>query len=57
MKLHSAALTPFAIEITAPPPKDLKDEAFLTLNSMDPIPAVPLDDGTVIPESAAISAA
>ncbi len=63
MKLYSAALSPFAararlaiyakalpVEILAPP-GDTKSPEYLAINPMGKIPALVLDDGTVIPES------
>lgn len=63
MKLYSAELSPFAarprvaiyaknlpVEILAHP-EDLKSAAYLAINPMGKLPALVLDDGTVIPES------
>lgn len=63
MKLYSNDLSPFAsrprLAIYAkdlpvhilPPPGDLKSAEYLAINPMGKIPALVLDDGTVIPES------
>lgn len=63
MKLYSNDLSPFAsrprMAIYAkdlpvhilPPPGDLKSAEYLAINPMGKIPALVLDDGTVIPES------
>lgn len=64
MKLYSADLSPFAcrvrlaiyakgldIAIVDPPEGGLKGEAYLAINPIGKIPALVLDDGTVIPES------
>jgi len=64
MKLYSAELSPFAcrarlaiyakgldIAIVSPPEGGLKGEAYLAINPIGKIPALVLDDGTVIPES------
>lgn len=63
MKLYSAELSPFAarprvaiyakslpVEILAHP-ADLKSPEYLAINPMGKLPALVLDDGTVIPES------
>ena len=63
MKLYSAELSPFAarprvaiyaknlpVEILAHP-ADLKSAEYLAINPMGKLPALVLDDGTVIPES------
>ncbi|MFZ3004976.1 MAG: glutathione S-transferase family protein, partial [Phenylobacterium sp.] len=63
MKLYSAELSPFAarprvaiyaktlpVEILAHP-TDLKSPEYLAINPMGKLPALVLDDGTVIPES------
>jgi len=64
MKLYSSALSPFAararmaiyakglpVEILSPPGGGLKSAEYLAINPMGKIPALVLDDGTVIPES------
>lgn len=64
MKLYSAALSPFAararvaiyhfdlpVEIVSPPGGGTKSEEYLAINPIGKIPALVLDDGTVIPES------
>lgn len=67
MKLYSLALSPFAarvrlaiyrkglaIDIVAPPDGGTKGAAYLALNPMGQVPALELDNGFVLPESAAI---
>lgn len=69
MKLYSVPLSPFAsrvrlsiyrkgledrIAIVRPPDGGTRGDAYLALNPMGQVPALQLDDGTVIPESAAI---
>lgn len=64
MKLYSSDLSPFAararmaiyakglpVEILSPPGGGLKSAEYLAINPMGKIPALVLDDGTVIPES------
>ena len=64
MKLFSADLSPFAarvriaiyakalpVEILSPPGGSTKSPEYLAINPMGKIPALVLDDGTVIPES------
>ncbi|HEY9216540.1 MAG TPA: glutathione S-transferase family protein [Phenylobacterium sp.] len=64
MKLYSAGLSPFAsrprlaiyaknlpVDIVAPPEAGLKSPEYLAINPMGKLPALQLDDGTVIPES------
>ncbi|MBA3810342.1 MAG: glutathione S-transferase family protein [Caulobacteraceae bacterium] len=64
MKLYSVDLSPYAtrvrmaihakgldVEIAPPPGGDLKSAEYLAVNPMGKIPALVLDDGTVIPES------
>jgi glutathione S-transferase len=64
MKLYSADLSPFAararlaiyakgcpVEIVPPPEGGLKTPQYLAINPMGKVPALVLDDGTVIPES------
>lgn len=66
MKLYSVSISPFAARVRlsiyrkglaidiVPPEGGLKSDAYLALNPMGRIPALALDNGTVIPESAAI---
>ena len=64
MKLYTADLSPFATRVRialyakglsdvelAPPPGGLKSPEYLAMNPMGKMPALQLDDGTVIPES------
>lgn len=64
MKLYSVDLSPFAararlaiyakgcpVEIVAPPAEGLKSPEYLAVNPIGKVPALVLDDGTVIPES------
>jgi glutathione S-transferase len=64
MKLYSAQLSPFAarvrlaiyakslpVEILPPPGGGTKSPEYLAVNPMGKLPALVLDDGTVIPES------
>lgn len=64
MKLYSADLSPFAararlaiyakgcpVEVVAPPEGGLKSPEYLAINPIGKVPALVLDDGTVIPES------
>lgn len=64
MKLYSADLSPFAarvrlaiyakgapVDIVAPPADGLKSPQYLAINPIGKVPALVLDDGTVIPES------
>lgn len=67
MKLYSVPLSPFAarvrlaiyrkgldIEIVPPPAEGLKSAAYLAINPLGQIPALALDLGTVLGESAVI---
>ncbi|MFO1037804.1 MAG: glutathione S-transferase family protein [Geminicoccaceae bacterium] len=67
MKLYSVPLSPFAarvrlaiyrkgldIEIVPPPAEGLKSAAYLAINPLGQIPALALDSGTVLGESAVI---
>ena len=64
MKLYSSDLSPFAararvaiygknlpVEIVLPPEAGTKSAEYLAINPMGKLPALVLDDGTVIPES------
>jgi len=64
MKVYSAGLSPFAarvrlaiyacglpVEVADPPAGGLKSPEFLAINPIGKIPALVLDDGSVIPES------
>lgn len=64
MKLYSAGLSPFAararlavyakgldIDIVSPPASGTKSPEYLALNPMGKVPALVLNDGSVIPES------
>ncbi len=64
MKLYSAVLSPFAsrvrlaiyakgldIEITTPPGGATRSPEYLAINPIGRVPALALDDGSVIPES------